>query len=473
MRVLLFAMPEAEDFLEFICQLPNLGIISIAGSLPEHDVHTLDLVLIKGSVKKVISEAIREHKPEIIGLSAMTFQFDTLLRIGAFIRSLDPSIKIVAGGYHATLMYEEITEAPDLPLDFIVRGEGEITIRELITALEKKSTDLSDISGLSYRKEGKWTHNSAREVTDVTLLPLPDRNSRIEKSFHALGKTFDVIETSRGCPNNCNFCCITHMYGHSFRPFPFERVIEDLQRIKASGSEAVFVTDDNITHSIEHFKKLCRVIIDNNLNTMEFFTQVTAAGIANNPDLVELMDQANFCMIFVGFESMDPELLKQMRKPTSPEINRKAATTLRKHNMGIIAGAIVGFPEDTRDSIKKQLQQIRSLTPDAIYVQYLTPYPKTKLRQQMLEAGLVVNKDDFSQYSGFNCVVKTNHLTLEELYRIKKMECFKPYFNIKMIWNNYFLRNVGWTMLKYELKNAWLLIVSIITLKQHKRKTDI
>lgn len=474
MRILLFAMPNTADILETACRLPNLAIASLAGSLNNHDVHILDLILKKPAVKKAITDAVDTYNPQVIGLSAMTFQFDTLLKVAGYIRSINPEIQIAAGGYHATLMYKEITEnGAGHPLDFLIRGEGEVTFRELINELEKSSPDFQSINGLSFRSGDAWTHNSPRDLLDIAKLPLPNRSCRLDKSFHFLKFSMDAIETSRGCPNNCKFCCITHMYGHSFRPFPITRVVEDLKNIKANGTKSVFIIDDNITHSIDHFKSVCRAIIDNNLNDMRYMTQVTAAGMANNPDLVKLMDKANFRIIFVGFESMDPNVLRSVKKPTSPKINREAAAILRKHNMAIIAGTIVGFPDDTKKSIGKQLQQIRSLTPDTIYVQYLTPYPKTVLRDEMLEAGLVVNKDDFSKYTGFSCVVKTKYLSREELYKAKKIECLKPYFNWRMIKNNYFLRNHLMDFLSHELKTIFMLLFNIITLKQKKNESDL
>ncbi len=474
MRIVLFAMPDTSDILETVGRLPNLALASLAGSVKGHDVHILDLILKKPAVKKAINETINTYNPQVIGLSAMTFQFDTLLRIAAYIKSTHPDIQIVIGGYHATLMYKEITENDaGLPVDFIVRGEGEITFAALIKELEQSSPDFQSIKGLSYRSQDSWVHNPKRDLLEISKLPLPDRSSRLDSSFNILDKSMDVIETSRGCPNNCKFCCITHMYGHSFRPFPLERVVADLKSIKANGTRSVFIIDDNITHSIDHFKSICNAIIENNLNDMYYMTQVTAAGMANNPDLVELMDKANFRIIFVGFESMDPDVLRAIKKPTSPKINQQAAAILRKHNMAIIAGTIVGFANDTKESIKKQLQQIRSLVPDSIYVQYITPYPKTILREEMLAADLVVNKDDFSQYNGFSCVVRTKYLSRDELYKAKKIECLKPYFNLKMIWNNYFLRNYFMAFVVHEAKTIAMLLLNILTLKQRKNDIDI
>ena len=474
MNIVLFAMPDTSDILETVCRLPNLALASLAAAVNEHNVHVLDLVLKKPAVKAVIRETVEQYSPHVIGLSAMTFQFDTLLRVAAYIKAIDPAIHIVVGGYHATLMYKEVTEkTPNLPIDFIVRGEGEVTFAALVNNLEQAVPDFSSIKGLSFRDESGWTHNPQRELLDVTTLSIPDRSKRLDNSFYILDRPMDVIETSRGCPNNCKFCCITHMYGHTFRPFPIERVIEDLKQIKANGTESVFIIDDNITHSIDHFKTVCNAIIDNGLNDMSYMTQVTAAGMANNPDLVALMDKANFRIIFVGFESMDPDVLRAIKKPTSPKINHQAAAILRKHNMGIIAGSIVGFANDTKESIKKQLQQVRSLQPDGIYVQYITPYPKTVLREEMLAADLVVNKDDFSQYNGFSCVVRTNHMSRDELYKAKKIECLKPYFNLKMIWNNYFIRNFSLPFIVHELKTMGMLLVNILTLQQRKNDIDI
>ncbi|MFH0782139.1 MAG: radical SAM protein [Pseudomonadota bacterium] len=475
MRILLFAMPDTADILQTIGCMPNLALASLAGSVEGHDVHILDLLLKKPAVKKAIHDAITTYDPEVIGLSAMTFQFDTLLRIATYIKSAHSDIKIVIGGYHATLMYKEITENNDksLPVDFLVRGEGEITFGELITELEKPSPDFQAINGLSFRDHDLWIHNPERDLADLAYLPLPNRTCRLDHSFHLLNTPVDVLETSRGCPNNCKFCCITQMYGHSFRPFPIDRVIMDLRNIKANGTRSVFIIDDNITHSIDHFKSVCKAIINNNLNDIKYITQVTAAGIANNPDLVQLMDKANFRVIFVGFESMDPNVLQSMKKPTNPKINQQAAVLLREHNMAIVAGAIVGFADDTKETIKKQLRQIRSLIPDSIYLQYITPYPKTILREEMLAADLVVNKDDYSQYDGFTCVVRTKYLSRNELYKIKKLECLKPYFDIKMIWNNYFLRNCLIAFAMHELKTIAMLAYNITTLKQRKNDIDL
>ena len=440
MRILLLAMPDTADVIDLFGKLPNLGLVNLAGSLPGHEVRVLDLVLFKPRLRRVLEETLIGFRPELVGLSAMTFQFDTLLRVSRFLRSLDPTLKLAAGGYHATLMAQDLTgQADTLPLDFFIRGEGEVTFQELADELEKPDPDLSRINGLSYREEHAWRHNPDRPLLDLASLPLPRREARLADGFFFYDRSIDVVETSRGCPYDCKFCSITYMYGRNFRPFPLERILDDLTVVRGRGTQAVFFADDNLTYDIGHFRRLCRAIVDQGLNDLHYATQVSAVGLARHPELVSEMKQANFWMVFVGFESMTTANLKDMHKPTSPEINRQAARLLRQHGIGIIAGVIFGYPDDTQASITRDYRLMKKLRPDLIYSQYLTPYPKTRVRQELLDAGLVVNRDDYRTYDGFTCNIRTCALDQAALYRSLKWNSLKSYFDPNLHVQNYFL----------------------------------
>lgn len=443
MRILLASMPNSVDFIDAHTKLPNLAIASLAGSLPDHDVRLMDLVTLTPSVKKPFLDALNIFRPQILGLSAMTFQFSTLLRIAKLAKEYDPSIKIIAGGYHTTLMHNDIAAGDDAALlDFMIRGEGEKTIAELVAAMERGDKEFNDILGLSWKQGEQWTHNEPRPLQDIETLPLPRRDLRITKGYHFMGMPMDVVETSRGCPFNCKFCSITHMYGHTFRPFPMARIVEDLKAARSQGAKAIFFSDDNLTYDVDHFKALCQSIVENDLTDMCFMTQVSAVGIARNPELVDAMDKANFRIVFVGFESMDPEALKRMNKPTSPEINITAARLLTEHNMGVIAGTIVGYPDDDKQSVTRQIKLTREIRSDGLYLQYLTPYPKTRIRQEMLEGGFVVNKDNFDDYTGLNCNIRTKHLSQKELQRCKRLATLSVGCGVwsKGLHRNYFIR---------------------------------
>jgi radical SAM superfamily enzyme YgiQ (UPF0313 family) len=473
MRILLLAMPDTVDFIEQTTRIPNLALVSLAGNLPGHEVKVLDLVVQAPQIRKALERVLAGFKPQLVGLTAMTFQFATMLKVAGLVRRFDPGVKIVAGGYHPSLMAQELTPEELANLDFIVRGEGEETLRELTTELEKGQPDFSRIAGLSYRQGDHWRHNPDRGLLDLEQLRLPRRDSRLAEGFYFLDMPLDVAETSRGCPYNCKFCSINRMYGNTFRKFSISRIMEDLQAIRRRGAKSVFLVDDNITYDIEHFREVCRAIVQYGLNDMCYLTQVTAAGIAQNPDLVAEMDRANIRIIFVGFESMEPAALKQMKKPTSPAINRRAAALLRRHRMAIIAGAIVGYPDDNRESVIRQLQQIWQLQPDGLYAQILTPYPQTALRQELLQAGLVVNADDYRSYNGFVSNIRTKYLSCKELDEIKASEAFWGGCNPASLARNYFLRNHFRFYVKTLAKVGALLVYYKLISKKDPRKMDL
>jgi len=472
MRILLLSMPDTAEVVDNMGRLPNLAVVSLAGQLTRHEVKTLDLIVHRPRIRAVIERAVREFRPQLVGLSAMTFQFDTLLRVARLIRSIDGSIRIAAGGYHVTLMAEELSQNPDLPLDFMVRGEGELTMTELADALED-NRPLNPVQGLSFRDGDRWVHNTRRPLLDVSMLRLPDRESRLSKRYYYLGLPIDVVETSRGCPFNCKFCSITNMYGNSFRAFPEERIVADLRRIRALGARAVFLVDDNITCAPDHFRMVCRAIVKNSLNDMIYIVQASAAGLASHPDVVDEMDKANFRVVFVGFESMVQANLRDMQKPTSPDVNRATAELLHRHNMGIIAGIIVGYPDDTRETIAENMRLFRQLRPDGIYAQYLTPYPKTRLRDEMLEADLVTNKDDFSQYDGFTCNVRTKHMTSVELFKALKQEAIIHALNPGHLVHNYFLKHHPLAVIRSAILTGYSDIFNIVTGRRYSRKSDV
>lgn len=480
MNILLVAMPDMVPLVSTIVSFPNIGIASIAGNLKNHDVKVVDLVVYGTKIRKPLIEAIETSKPGLIGLSAMTFQFDTLLKIAAFVKKAYPHIKIAAGGYHATLMYQEIADnaGPDFALDFLVRGEGEVSFRQLADELEKPHPDLSTIKGLSYRGGHGWIHNEKSPLLDLADVSLPARDLRIARDFRWLGKEdvrLDVFETSRGCPFNCKFCSITQMYGRTFRRYPIPRIVADLQNIRRLGSRGAFLADDNVISDAEHFGNVCDAIIENKLNDLFYIVQVSAIGVAKNPDLVKKMRQANFRLTFVGFESMLPSNLKDVSKPANPEINIQAAKLLRDNDIGIIAGLIVGYPDDDARAVRKNWKLMRQLKNDVTWPSYLTPYPKTVIREELLAENLVVNKDDFKSYDGFSCNVRTRYLSRSQLFRTLQLKMLVDHFDVSRIRDgNWFLRNFGFSAArKLVVVNFITILRSLITGRVRKRTFDI
>ena len=251
MKILLLSMPDVAPVImhESAFHMPNLGIASIGANIdPGHEVYIVDLIRNRWGLKKHLIRRLTTIKPDLVGLSSMTWQYPTCIKIIRLIKKVRPAARIVLGGYHATLMAEEIVSSDKNPeIDFLVRGEGEETFRRLINALTGQDR-LEKIPSLSYKNDQGFVHNPKGELLDLSRLKLPIRDKRrLTWGYHIMNRKVEVMETSRGCTRNCNFCSIRHMYGRAFRPFPMERIIADIDDIYYKcKTRMIFVSDDNL-----------------------------------------------------------------------------------------------------------------------------------------------------------------------------------------------------------------------------------
>lgn len=427
MRILLLSMPDSfEHTPSLTIRMPNLALGTLAGNVdPHHIVAIADLILAQRTVRATVEQLVRDHEPDLCGLSIMTFQRRTALRVIALLRALRPSIRIVVGGYDPSLA-PEAYEDPALGIDVIVRGEGDITFRDLLRALEQHRS-LDSVSGLTYFDEatGGFRRTPDRHViTDMNELRLPNRAARALRGYTFMGRQVDVIETSRGCTFDCSFCSIIEMRGRNFFTRAIDGVLDDIRDARARGARVLFIVDDNITLDVKRFAALCQAIIDAGLNDIDYLVQGMTSSIANADDgLAALMGRAGFRYVFLGIENIldhDLAFLHAQAKNAQRDHGRtvgnatvQAITRLRRHGMFIVGGLIVGSPGDTREAIETNLAFARRYV-DWPYIQHPTPYPRTPMTKDFRDRGLVVN-ERMEEYDGTTAVVRSEHLDAEEI----------------------------------------------------------
>jgi radical SAM superfamily enzyme YgiQ (UPF0313 family) len=420
MRVLLLSMPDSFEHTPTIAmRMPNGALASLAGNLdPHHDVAIADLILAQSSVRETVERLVRERRPEVVGLSVMTFQRPTARRIIALIRSLAPQVRVVVGGYDPSLAPQEWTH-PDLGVDAIVRGEGDITFREVIRAFEAE-TPLDSISGLWFRENGAFRQTRPREIASLKddTIRLPNRAARALSGYTLMGRPVDVVETSRGCTFDCSFCSIIEMRGRNFHRFPIERVIADIADAKARGARAVFIVDDNITLDVARFQALCEAIIAAGLDDLDYLVQAMTASIASHgEELAPLMRRAGFRYVFLGIENVldeDLAFLKARAKNSRHQRGERTNTSvaavnlLHRHGMFVVGGLIVGAPDDRRESIAANLAFARKYV-DWPYIQHPTPYPGTPMTDDFVDRDLIASPR-VEEYDGTTAVIRTPHI---------------------------------------------------------------
>jgi radical SAM superfamily enzyme YgiQ (UPF0313 family) len=457
MNVLLFSMPDSfEHTPSLTMRMPNGALASLAGNVdPHHKVAVADLILAQKSVPQTVTRLVTSFQPDVVGLSVMTFQRKTALKVIALVRALRPNVVIVVGGYDASLAPEHY-EDPESGVDFIVSGEGDITFRELLRAIEEeakgqwpmaneeqtqgprpkaqamapnqatKSKPLAEITGLSYRDGGgRFIRNPARAVShlDGEIRP-PNRAARVLSGYTLLGRQVDIVETSRGCTYDCSFCSIIEMRGRNFHTWSFDRVIADIADAKQRGAGVIFLVDDNITLNVVRFKGLCQAIIEAGHHDIDYIVQAMTSAIASSGDeLGAAMRAAGFRYVFLGIENVldqDLAFLRATAKNAQREAGRttgsatmRAVDVLHRHGMLVVGGLIVGNPGDTRESVEANLEFARKYV-DWPYIQHPTPYPGTPMTRDFRDRNLIVN-EAVEEYDGTTAVVRTEHLEAEDI----------------------------------------------------------
>ncbi len=429
MHVLLLSMPDAFEHTPTVGMcMPNGALASLAGNIdPHHTVSIADLVLVPQAVAATVERLVREQPPDVIGLSAMTFQRRTALRLVRRLRVWCPEATLVAGGYDPSLATDAWIGSDGV--DVVVRGEGEVTFRELLRALEAGGHDaaLASIAGLTWRNgSGEVVHNPDRPAAHRLddMLRLPNRRARVLRGYTFLGDAVDVVETSRGCTYDCSFCSIVEMRGRHFHVRDLARVIADITDARDNGARAIFLVDDNITLDVKRFEAFCDAIVAAGLHGLRYIVQgMTSAFAAHGERLAPLMKRAGFEYVFLGIENVLDDDLAFLRASAknaeraggrrTGNATRTAIDVLHRHGLFIVGGLIIGNPGDSAAAIEANLAFARAHV-DWPYIQHPTPYPRTPLHADVARRGLIVNHR-LEEYDGTTAVLRSEHLAADEI----------------------------------------------------------
>ncbi|OQY51860.1 MAG: B12-binding domain-containing radical SAM protein, partial [Desulfobacteraceae bacterium 4572_88] len=277
---------------------------------------------------------------------------------------------------------------------------------------------LEKIPSLSYRQEGKFIHNERGELLDLSKLKLPIRDKRrLTWGYHIMHSKMEVIETSRGCTRACKFCSINHMYGRNFRTFPIERVLADLDDIYYNRKTRwIFIVDDNLVLNPKRVMQLCDALIRRKYKGLNLIVQADCVSMSRNEEMVRKMSLAGVRTVFLGIENVSEKNLAAIQKGNIVQASKKAVAICHKYGMMVIGGLVFGFPNDDEAAIIQNYEFFKATEADAAYFQTLTPYPKTQLREDLLNEGLVTNPDDYRWYNGVWANVRTKHLDSDQLH---------------------------------------------------------
>lgn len=343
-----------------------------------------------------VREVIREQAPSVLGISAKSQNFHAAVRVARLAKALDPDILVVMGGPHVTMTGTAALHHPEV--DVLVHGEGEETLVELLRAWERGG-DAALVAGVSYRDAGQARTTPARPfIQDLDALPFPHESAPGSLlNYDSFPKSaFMNMFTIRGCPFNCLYCGSRTIWTRRPRFRSVENVVEEMKRLEAFGVPRINFDDDTFGVSKRRIHELCRRIKESGLRlpwSCELHVNLV------DDETMALMRSANCNLVFLGVESGNNDILALNRKRITVEKAQAACEIIKKHGIQLYAFFMVGFPDETEQTMMDTFAAMRRADPDYIIYSIFTPYPGTELFQRCRELGMVDDDFDVSLYN--------------------------------------------------------------------------
>ena len=456
MKILYINPSRLESGLDYIIKGPPLNLISIAAMVPEHDAKLFDFKVHKYRENSFLRELNRH---DVVAITSMTPQISSAFDVAKDAK--EQGCTTILGGYHPTLDPEYVAKHP--AVDYTIRGEGEHTFRELIDFIDgnKRNVALKDIDGISYKNEdGKIIHNKPRKLEpNLDNFPLPRRDLLQDKKYVYLGTRVALLESSRGCPHSCKFCCIIKMWKDPsqnivYRTKSVKRIMQEIYDIDWH-NDFIFFCEDNFTIKVKRTKRILETIINSGVpNKLYFSCQSRVDTLYRNPELIDLMHKAGMRQVFLGVETVHQQSLDAMnKKNTTPKMTQKVVSMLQDRGISIFGGVILGFPGETKTMVRQTIQYAKTLKMDVVQFTPITAFPGTSFYQEMDEKGLITSRN-YKHYDLFHTMMGTEQLSNRDLYRLVG-EAYAAYylsgeylrFSLKRYLNpfgkyNWMLRNI-------------------------------
>ncbi|NTV50566.1 MAG: radical SAM protein [Geobacteraceae bacterium] len=377
MKVLLVNPPSLSVFNTFGLSLPPIGLLYVAASLEQggHDVVVKDLA---AEGERLDDADI--HRADVVGISADTTRAGKALAIAR--RVAVTGRPVVMGGPHPQFMAEDIFAAGCV--DYIVKGEGEIVFRNLLTALQN-SDSAEAVKGLIIKDGRHLIETPAADPIDVEALPFPARHLVDLHRYRAsmADRSITPVVTSRGCPGACHFCSSSSFFGRGWRYRSAESVLAEIDEVyNRYGFRAICFMDDNFTLAPPRVEQIADGIIERGYD-LKWWNLSRVDTIVKNPAMVAKMAAAGSTTVYLGIESGNEETLNSLGKNIKASDVTRAVEILRENGVESYGSYIIGNLNESAADVEKTIDLAVRLNTNIAQFSILTPYPGTRLYEQI------------------------------------------------------------------------------------------
>lgn len=425
-----------------------LGIAYIASYLETHGDYEIEVLdaLIEGDVHEgrsidegnsirygltddEIEEYVKDCAPDVVGVSCLFAAIEKdAINVCRIVKKVNSDIVTVVGGAHAGAVAFDLIDRRK-EIDFVIQGEAEIVFHELILAIESGS-GFKELDGIAYRQgDTSLLQPKTKYIENLDSLPFPARHLfDVEKYFekasaHGTNKLFPYTQmiTSRGCPFNCTFCALGNHWGKKQRMRSAKNVLDEMEYlIKTYGVREIHFEDDNLTAD----KKRALEIFDGIIERKFDIIWVVPSGMAVaalDEELLRKMKESHCYSVTLAIESGNQWVVsKLMRKPVNLKNVPDLVKTIKKVGLEAKAFFIIGYPDETKETIWQTVNFARELELDWAVFSIASPIPNTEMFKTCIEKGYF-KEEEFDVVRSFHTsIINTPEFTTQELAEIRE-----------------------------------------------------
>jgi anaerobic magnesium-protoporphyrin IX monomethyl ester cyclase len=387
---------ETEEF-----NSPPLGLAYIAAIMEDGGYNVKVISLTPEQIENESwKDIIIDYSPNIVGSTLITPLYNDIIDFFVKLKSLLPSLSIIVGGPHAAALPDDVIK--ESTIDFVVRGEGELVIRDLLFSI-KNNSNISHIKGLTYKKGPVIVHNeNADSIEDLDALPFPAWHLFDIRKFQCMlgEKKIMGLMGSRGCPYDCIFCYRGPSNNNKTRFRNLENIFEEIYYlVEQHRLDGINFWDDIFTLNKDRTKEFC-LKFKKYFPNLIWYCQTRIDCL--DEELLLLMEGSGCRLIRLGIESGDDSILRLTNKKISTSIIKDKFKLIKQHkDIKTKAYFILGFPGETKESIIRTLDFAKELSADETMFFNAIPYPGSKLYDWISKQRCPSSNDDFSQYNHF------------------------------------------------------------------------
>lgn len=416
-KIMLITPPYHAGVIESAGTWLNVGFVYIAGSLRAagYDPLIYDAMSYWHGYPE-IRKRIEIERPEVVATTAFTAEIPDALRVLKLAKDINPNIVTVIGGVHPTFCYEEILNEHHAYVDYIVRGEGEETMVELMDALSAKG-DASKVKGVAYRRNGEMVVTPPRGyIKDLDALPRAW--DLIDWPIYTYRPMRDsvlaIVSSSRGCTQQCSFCSQQLFWQRKWRGRSAENLVNELEHLRDTyGVNVVMLSDETPTVSQTRWEKILDLLIERDAG-VKILMETRVDDIIRDESIMWKYKKAGVDHIYVGVESTSQATLDIFKKNIKVEESKRALDLINGHEMVSETSFVLGVPDDTAETIRNTVELAKFYDPDLAFFLAIAPWPYADIYAELKP---YIEVFDYSKYNLVEPVVKPKGMSLEELKR--------------------------------------------------------